>query len=130
MALITIRSEPDGGVKVRIRRHEIEMERSPAEGGREGAVSPAEMTVASLGACIGLMVDEYCARNGYRDGLVLVYLHFQMGDSPRRIQSITIDLEIPKDVPEEKKEVIRRIAEHCPVHRTLGVPPQIDLEIV
>jgi len=130
MDLIAIHPEPDGQVKVRIRKHEIGMERSLAEGGLDGAVSPVEMMAAALGACIGLMVNEYCARNGYHDGPVSVFLHFQMGDSPKRVQSIAIDLEIPKDVPEEKKEAIRRIARHCPVHQTLHLPPQIDLDII
>jgi len=94
MGLITIHPEPGGRVKVQVRRHDIGMERSPAEGGRDGAVSPVEMTAASLGACIGLTVNEYCVRHGYRDGSVSVFLDFELGDSPRRIRSITIDLEI------------------------------------
>jgi len=76
MDLITIHPEPGGLIKVRIRKHEIAMERSLAEGGQDGAVSPLEMMVASLGACIGLMVNEYCTRNGYHDGPVSVFLHF------------------------------------------------------
>jgi len=45
MDLITIHPEPGGLIKVRIRKHEIAMERSPAEGGQDGAVSPVEMIV-------------------------------------------------------------------------------------
>jgi uncharacterized OsmC-like protein len=130
MDLLTVRPDDRGQISIELRGHRLLMERSPAEGGKDMAPTPVEMTVASLGACIGLMVGDYCRRAGYREGAVALFLTYQMGGSPRRIEAITIDLEIPRDVPAEKREAILRVARHCPVHQSLHQPPRIDIEIV
>jgi uncharacterized OsmC-like protein len=86
--------------------------------------------VASLGACIAVMIDGYCRTHGYLDGRAAVCLTQQMGDEPRRVTAVTVDVELPRDFPEEKREVVRRLIDKCPVHSTFVHPPRIDLEIV
>ena len=82
----------------------------------------------SLGACIAMMVQEYCDAHGYTDGDVAVNLAYELADRPKRVSSITVDVELPDGVPEEKIDVIRRVADLCPVHETLRAPPRIDVE--
>jgi uncharacterized OsmC-like protein len=53
----------------------------------------------------------------------------ELADSPKRVGGIVVDVELPADVPEDKREVIRRMAEKCPVHETLRNPPQLDIDI-
>jgi putative redox protein len=100
------------------------------DGGSDQGPSPSELLVGSLGACIVLMVQRYCDRHEYRDGDVSASLTYELADGPKRVGAITIDLEIPKDVPDDKLDVIRRIAEACPIHGTLTTPPAMDLEIL
>jgi putative redox protein len=116
--------------QIQVRKHQVFFAGHDAEGGPDRDLSPIEMFAASLGSCVLLMVDAYCQKHGYTDGDAAVHLTYELGDHPRRITAVTMDLELPRDVPEEKKEAVRRVAETCPVHRTLEIKPRIDLEIL
>ena len=99
------------------------------DGGRDAAPSPAELMAGSLGACIAMMVQGYCDTHGYSDGEVSVSLTVELGDDPKRVAGFVIDLELPDDVPVEKRDVIMRVAEKCTIHETLANPPRVDIDI-
>ena len=95
----------------------------------EAASSSTGEGAASLGACIAMMVQRYCKRHGYTDGEPSVAMTLELADSPKRVAGFVVDVELPNGVPEDKKEVIRRMAQQCPVHQTLCNPPQVDIDI-
>ncbi len=128
MELITVQCEEKGAAVISLRGRQIHCAIPELIG--EEAVSPVDMMVSSLGACIGIMVDGYCRSHGYLDGRATVCLTQQMGGEPRRVTGITIDVELPRDFPVGKRDIINRLVEKCPVHSTLLHPPQIDLEIL
>jgi putative redox protein len=130
MKLITVETKGNGAVEIRIGGRQVNAWNS--DGTEAGNLDPlpVEMLCASLGACIGLMVDEYCRRNSYTDGNVLLSLTYQMGGTPKKIDVITLDIELPKDFPPEKRKAVLKIAQACPIHATLSHPPQIDIDIV
>jgi uncharacterized OsmC-like protein len=77
-----------------------------------------------------MMVQRYCDRHGYTDGEVSATMTYELASDPIRVGAVTIDLEIPADVPEDQHEVVMRMAHACPIQATLEQPPEIDLEIV
>jgi putative redox protein len=130
MDLITVTCESKGGVTASVRGHRLECDLSKEDGGGDRGASPSELLAASLGACIALMVGAYCRRQGYSDGEVRADLTTELGGEPRTVTGIVIDLQIPRDVPEERRAAVRRIAEACPIHRVLRDSVRIDLELV
>ncbi len=128
MDLITVECEEKGQAVIQLRGQRLCCT-VPGSADSE-SVSPVELMVASLGACIAVMIDGYCRTHGYLDGRAAVCLTQQMGDEPRRVTAVTVDVELPRDFPEEKREVVRRLIDKCPVHSTFVHPPRIDLEIV
>lgn len=130
MSLISITRKAGLEFEIQVRAHHFSSDMSQEDGGEDLGPSPSELLVGSLGACITMMVQRYCDRHGYVDGEVTASLTYELADEPKRIGAVTIDLEIPKDVPDDKKQAIRRIAEACPIHGTLTNPPAIDLEIL
>jgi len=129
MDLITVTREAGLQFKIHVRGHVVTADMSAKEGGQDAGPSPVELLAGSLGACIGMMVQSYCQRHGYTDGDVDVSLTLELADTPKRVGGIVVDVELPKDVPEDKIEVIRRMAERCPVHETLRDPPRVDIDI-
>ena len=93
-------------------------------------ILPTEMLCASLGACIALMLDDYCCRMGYKNGNISLSMTYEIGGNPKRIEVITIDIELPSDFPSEKRKAALRIAQFCPIHATLSHPPRIDMDVV
>jgi putative redox protein len=130
MDLITVTHRAGLEFAIRVRGHEVTCDMSAREGGRDGGPSPVELLAGSLGACIAMMVRSYCQSHGYTDGEVAVSLTAELADDPKRVRSVVVDLEIPKDVPENRREVIRRVAQRCPVHETLTHPPEVDLDVM
>jgi uncharacterized OsmC-like protein len=130
MSLISITKKDGLKFALSVRDHEVDFDMSEEDGGRDQGPSPSEFLVGSLGACIAIMVQRYCDRHNYNDGEVSVSMTYELADDPRRVGAITVDLEIPHDVPEDKYPMVKRIAEACPIHGTLIKPPAIDLEIV
>ena len=130
MDLITINRSAGKAFKVRVRRHAVTVDMSKEEGGADEGMNPVELLSGSLGACIAIMVQTYCDSHGYTDGDVAASLTLQIADDPKRVGNIVIDLELPNDFPEDKKSVVKRLADLCPVHETLKQMPTVDLEIV
>ena len=129
MDLITVTHKAGAEFVVRVRGHELSSDMSTSDGGRDAAPSPVELLAGSLGACIAMMVQRYCKRHGYTDGEPSVSLTLELADSPKRVAGFVVDVELPEGVPEDKKEVIRRMVELCPVHETLRNPPRVDIDI-
>ncbi len=130
MDLLSVTRKEGTAFEIRVRGHAVRVDMAEKDGGRGTGPSPVEILAGSLGACIAMMVQRYCDAHGYRDGDVGVNLTMELADSPKRVSAFTVDLQIPKDVPEDRKEAVRRVAELCPVHETLKHLPRLDLEIV
>jgi uncharacterized OsmC-like protein len=130
MDLITVTHKAGSEFGIRVRGHEVITDMAVKEGGRDAGPSPVELLAGALGACIAMTVQRYCQNHGYTDGEVAVSLTLELASDPKRVKSIVVDLEVPKDVPEDRKEVIRRVAERCPIHETLKTPPDVDLDVV
>jgi len=128
MDLITVTRNHDA-FKIRVRGHELTSDLPEKEGGHDQGPSPAELMAGSLGACIAMMVQSYCQQHGY-DGDVRVSLAIELADEPKRIGRIVVDVELPEGVPEAKKDALKRVAAHCPIHETLRSPPALDVDVV
>ena len=129
MDLISVERKDGFAFNIGVRGHGVTTDMSVKDGGTDAGPSPVELLAGSLGACIAMMVQTYCDRHGYTDGDVGVSLTLELADSPKRVGGIVVDVELPADVPEDKREVIQRMAEKCPVHETLRNPPQLDIDI-
>jgi putative redox protein len=130
MDLISVKSKSDGVFTIKVRDHQVDTEISAEKEGQDRGPNPTELLVGSLGGCIAIMVNSYCKTHGYTDGDVEVSLTYQLADKPAHVSSIVVDLEIPKDVPENRRNAIVKVAHLCPIHKTLANPPEIDIEII
>ncbi len=130
MDLITVIPAETGGLVIDVRGHRLVSDHAERDGGTDRGPSPVELLAASLGSCIALMVVDYCRRQGCREGGVRVSLTYELAADPKRIASLVVDIEVPADLPAEKKAAVRRIAEKCPVHATLSLPPRIDIDVL
>ena len=128
MDLITVSRKDGLEFNIHARGHDVTSDMSEGDGGRDAGLAPAELLAGSLGACIAMMVQSYCDTHGYTEGDVGVSLTLELADGPKRVAGIVLDVELPKGVPPEKLDAIRRVAELCLIHETLGNPPRVDLD--
>ena len=129
MDLITVTREENLRFSVKLRDHVMTTDMSEAEGGDDGGPSPVEFLGIASGACLATMVQAYCDARGYTDGDVSVSLTLELVENPNRVGGFVLDVELPKDVPEEDRDKLKKMALRMPVPATLRGEPRIDIEM-
>jgi putative redox protein len=104
--------------KVEIRGHELTADEPRSHGGQDSGPSPQELLAASLASCTAITMEMYAQRKGWQVGDITVDVHYEPAQrgSPTRFK---MEVELPKELPEEQREKLMQIAAKCPVHRTL-----------
>ena len=103
---------------VEIRRHLVVADEPTESGGADSGPSPQELLAASLASCTAITMEMYARRKGWDIGEVVVDVDYEPAQrgSPTRFR---LDVQLPKDVPDDRRERLMQIAAKCPVHRTL-----------
>jgi putative redox protein len=110
----------DGKLKqhVEIRGHRITADEPTEHGGEDAGPSPQELLAASLASCTAITMEMYADRKGWDAGEIVVDVDYEPAQrgSPTRF---TMQVQFPKELPEDQRERLMQIAAKCPVHRTL-----------
>lgn len=130
MQLITVNRKSGLTFDVCVGRHHMTCDMAPEDGGTGAGFSPVEMFAGSLGACIAMNVQSYCDATGHSDGDVGVSMALELLPKPKRVGAVVVDIELPRGVPENRREAIRRVVKECVIHETLRHPPEVDVEIL
>jgi putative redox protein len=104
--------------EIEIRDHEITADEPDDQGGDDSGPSPQELLAASLASCTAITMEMYANRKGWDVGDVTVEVDYEPAQrgSPTRFK---MEIQLPKELPEEQRERLLQIAAKCPVHRTL-----------
>jgi putative redox protein len=103
---------------VEIRQHMLVADEPKDHGGDDSGPSPQELLAASLASCTAVTMAMYAERKGWNIGEVAVDVNYEPAQrgSPTRFR---MDIQMPKELPEEQRERLLQIGAKCPVHRTL-----------
>lgn len=112
-------------------RHGIVADEPEEFGGNDFGPSPYELLNASLGACTSMTLHMYARRKGWDLQDVKVHLshskttfyHDDMKDldaKSSKIDRFERVIELTGDLSQEQKERLMKIANKCPIHRTLA----------
>ena len=103
---------------VEIRGHKVTADEPRDNGGDDSGPSPEELLAASLASCSAITMEMYAARKGWDVGEITVNVDYEPAQrgSPTRFK---MDVELPKELPQEQRERLMQIAAKCPVHRAL-----------
>lgn len=103
---------------IAVRTHAVVADEPRDNGGDDSGPSPQELLAASLASCTAITMEMYAARKGWDVGDVEVEVDYEPSHrgSPTRF---TMEVRVPKELPEEQRERLMQIAAKCPVHRTL-----------
>ena len=102
----------------------------PEQEGGEG-ISPESFSLflASIGTCTGVYALNFCQkRNINTDGLKLI-LRIEKNQDTHMINKISMEIQVPKDFPDNYKNAIIKTAGLCTVKKHLEKPPDIDISV-
>ena len=113
---------------VSIREHSLKADEPKEHGGSDAGPSPQELLAASLASCTAITMEMYADRKGWNIGEVAVDVNYEPAQrgSPTKF---TMEVSLPKELPEEQRERLMQIAAKCPVHRTLEGEVMFDEKV-
>ena len=93
--------------------------------------TPTDLFVGSLAACTAHYAGRFFSRHGVDAEGFGVACTFEMAaDRPTRVGSIVLRLELPQAFPDELRGRLLAVIEHCTVHNSIVVPPEVRIELV
>ena len=104
--------------QVAIRGHSLTADEPVKHGGEDSGPSPQELLAASLASCTAITMEMYAERKGWDIGDVTVDVDYEAAQrgSPTRF---VMNVQLPKEMPEDQRDRLMQIAAKCPVHRAL-----------
>lgn len=116
--------------KINVREHEFITDQPLTNEGENKGPTPAEFLIASLGGCIGVYAVGFLKRLGLDPSNIEIRISWSYEKLPSRIGKINIEVKPGIVLPEEELPKLHKIIEGCLVHKTLTIPPEIDINIV
>ena len=97
------------------------------DGGKDEAPSPADYLVCSLGSCFGMIIERYCQSHGYSSEGTEISITYMLNDKPKMIKSITADIALPEDFPDDRRKAILNSVKTCVIYNSLDKNIDIDI---
>lgn len=95
--------------------------------GRGEAFSPTDLVGASLASCILTTMAIAAEKEGLQLQGSTFKVTKEMASNPRRIQRLSVSLNLPKAIDSENRKKLEQVGLSCPVGRSLH--PDIELPI-
>lgn len=121
---ITVTENGEGNFtqSIRMGKHIITADEPEVIGGNDNGPNPYDLLLASLGACTSITLRMYVLRKNIPLKGIHISLDHQKVDDEDIIHCI---LYLEGDLTSTQKEDLLRIAEKCPIHKTLEHSSQI-----
>lgn len=120
-----------GGVRFDVvsRNHTLITDQPTEDGGADTGMSPTELFVGSLAACVGYFVGRYCARHKIPSEGLTIEADWSIAEQPHRIGSVALRITLPVTLMPEQQERLLKVAHGCTVHQSLVVPPKVEIAL-
>ena len=110
------------------RGHSVRIDQPLDNGGEDSAMTPPELFAASMAACIGHYVANYCKQAGIDASGLKVDADWATADKPRRIGELSFSVTLPA-LPESRRRAVEKVASSCLLHATMEHPPQVSIRL-
>jgi uncharacterized OsmC-like protein len=97
-------------------------------GGDASSFSPTDLVGAALASCALTTMALVAKREGIPFGDASARVEKIMGDAPRRIAELTLDIQMPKEVKPEHRARLEEIARGCPVAKSLSAELRMPMK--
>ena len=97
--------------------------------GKGEEFSPTDLLATSVATCmLTIMGITAKSRNWSIEGSTADVEKQMTQSGPRKVEKLRVHLKLPQQLSNEQRSLLRRVAEQCPVKRSLD--PSIHLELI
>jgi putative redox protein len=129
MTAVTVQHYRGDRFGIRIRGHDVTVDQPVPDGGTDVGPTPTELFVASLAGCVAFYARRYLARHGLPEHGLSVSAEYTMASRPARVGAVRILVQLPDDLPAERRAGLLAVATRCTVHNSLTTPPEIAVAL-
>lgn len=90
--------------------------------------SPFHMLASSLATCVFSVLASWGSNADLSPDDLAIEVGWEFADNPHRVGRFELELIWPS-LPEARRGTAERAAHLCPIHKTLGHPPEIEMRI-
>jgi putative redox protein len=118
-----------GGARVdaHFNSHTVATDQPPYGGGEGTAPTPFETFLASVAACAGIYVLNFCRQRAISAEGVRLTQYVEKRPDCGLAGAIRLYIELPRDFPVKYRAAIVRAAEQCLVKRQFESPPEFEV---
>jgi len=98
-------------------------------GGEDSAMSPTQLFISSIGACMGLYAVRYLKTAGLDPSGLSVRLDWDFSDDKTRVGRIDATIKVPNAELGARKKAVIAAAKKCTLHGTLKEAPEMNTVI-
>jgi len=109
--------------------HTLVTDQPREDGGSDAGMSPVELFVGSLAACVGYFVGRYCARHQIPTEGFTIDVGWSMAEQPHRVGAVELALHLPTKLAPAHQGKLLKVAHGCTVHQSLVVPPKVAIHL-
>ena len=97
-------------------------------GGDGSAPTPFDLFLASIATCAGYYVLSFCQKRGIPTENATVLMKTRRNPETKRIEKISIEIQLPPEFPEKYKKAMIKAVEGCSVKEHILNPPVFLVE--
>lgn len=97
-------------------------------GGEGSAPAPFDLFLASIATCAGFYVLAFCQRRGILTEEVDVVMRTEKNQETKMIETIFIEIRLPREFPEKYKDAVIRSVHQCAVEAHIKEAPAFEIE--
>ncbi len=127
-AVVVATSQGGDRLLMKVRGHSLLADQPAEDGGTDSAPTPTEIFIASLAGCVAFYAERFLGRHGLSTEGLKVTCAYEWAEKPHRVGAIEVNVEAPS-LPAGKREAFERVIDHCTVHNTLRVPPDVRVTV-
>lgn len=105
----------------------IRTDQSRINGGENSAPAPFDYFLASIGTCAGLYILSFCQQRDIPTQGIKIIQRMIRNKQQKRIETISMEIQLPPEFPDQYKEALIRSAELCAVKKHIQNPPKFEI---
>lgn len=99
-------------------------------GGTDLGFRPHELFLSALASCTAITMRMYADRKQWNVSSIGVTINMERDQDGAKVDTrISIEVDLPADLPQDQRERLLQIAKACPVHRTLENPIHLNAHL-
>ena len=125
-----VRWRGDDRFDIQVRDHVITVDQPVEVGGADVGPTPTELFLAGLASCVAFYARRYLRRHHIDAEGLEVTTTYRMGTHPNRVAAVDMEIQLPGQLPDNRRAGLLAQASHCTVHNTITHTPDIAITLV